>query len=103
MTTTCTSYCVCGRLSIHLAAQIADFLLFINNEIHNTTVDLLSGVCHGVGTELSLQPVTGEQFEHRTANRETGAQLDIGAQSFLGRDRQSTFFKARFSTPKHLA
>ena len=61
--------------------------------------DLLNEVCHGVGTEPSLQPVTGEQFEHRTANREDGARLDIVVQSFWGRDRSSAFFDVRVFNP----
>ena len=52
----------------------------------------MNEVCHNVKIEPGLQPVTGEQFEHRTANREDGARLDIVAQSFWGRDRQSAFF-----------
>ena len=52
-------------------------------------------VCHCVGTEPSLQPVTGEHFEHIFANREDGANLDIVAQSFWGKDRQSAFFYVR--------
>ena len=60
--------------------------------------------CHSVGTEPSLQPITGEQLEHRTANREDGARLDIVAQSFWERDRQSAFFDVRvFKTLTHLA
>ncbi len=45
----------------------------------------MSEVCHNVKIEPGLQPVTGEQFEHRTANREDGARLDIVAQNFWGR------------------
>ena len=37
------------------------------------TATLMSEVCHNVKIEPGLQPVTGEQFEHRTANREDGA------------------------------
>ncbi len=59
------------------------------------TATLMSEVCHNVKIEPGLQPVTGEQFEHRTANREDGARLDIVAQSFWGRDRQSAFFDVR--------
>ena len=81
--------------NMHLAAQGADFLLFVTMRF----ADLLSGVCHSVGTEPSLQPVTGEQFEHRTANREDGARLDIVTQSFWGRDRQSAFFDVRVFNP----
>ena len=59
----------------------------------------MSEVCHSVGVEPSLQPVTGEHFEHRTANREDGARLDIVAQSFWGRDRQRAFFDVRVFNP----
>ena len=59
----------------------------------------MSEVCHNVKIEPGLQPVTGEQFEHRTANREDGARLDIVAQSFWGRDRQSAFFDVRVFNP----
>ena len=52
-----------------------------------------------VGTEPCLQPVTGEQLRHRTANREDGACLDIMAESFWGRDRQRTFFDVRVFNP----
>ena len=44
-------------------------------------------------SRASVQPVTGEQFEHRTANREDGARLDIVAQ------RQSAFFDVRVFDP----
>ena len=57
---------------------------------------MMHEVCHSVGIEPSLQSITGEQFEHKTANCEDGAQLDIVAQNFWGRDRQSAFFDVRF-------
>jgi hypothetical protein len=59
----------------------------------------MSEGCHCVGIEPNLQPVPQEQFEHRTANREDGARLDIVAQSFWGRDRQSAFFDVRVFNP----
>ena len=59
-----------------LAAQEADFLLFVTTRFATLP---LSEV---VGVEPSLHPVTGEHFECRTANREDGARLDIVAQSF---------------------
>ena len=70
-----------------------------HNEIRDITASLMSEVCHAVGTEPCLQPVTGEQLTHRTANREEGARLDIVAQSFWGRDRQSAFFDVRVFNP----
>ena len=56
-----------------------------------------------MGTEPSLQSVIGEQFEHRTTNREDGAQLDIVTQSFWGRDRQCAFFDVGVFNRMHLA
>ena len=56
-------------------------------------------MCHNVGSEPILQPVTGEQLLHRTANREDGARLDIVAESFWGRDRQRAFFDVRVFNP----
>ena len=79
------SHCVRGHhftIEHALSCSRGGFPSIRHNEIRNITADLLSEVCHSVGTELSLQPVTGEQFEHRTANREDGARLDIVAQSF---------------------
>ena len=96
------SHCVCGQhftIEHALSCSRGGFPSIRHNEIRKTTADLLSGVCHSVGTEPSLQPVTGEQFEHRTANREDGARLDIVAQSFWGRDRQSAFFDVRVFNP----
>ena len=44
----------------------------------------VSEVCHAVGTEPCMQPATGEELKHRTANREDGARMDIVAQNFWG-------------------
>ena len=59
----------------------------------------MSEVCHVVGKEPNLQPVTEERLTHRTANREDGARLDIVAESFWGRDRQRAFFDVRVFNP----
>ena len=70
-----------------------------HNEIRDITASLMSEVCHAMGTEPCLQPVTEERLTHRTANREEGARLDIVAQNFWGRDRQSAFFDVRVFNP----
>ena len=96
------SQCVCGQqFSIEhaLSCSRGGFPSIRHNEVCNITANLMSEVCHSVGTEPSLQPVTGEQFEHRTANREDGARLDIAAQGFWGRDRQRAFFDVRVFNP----
>ena len=96
------SHCVCGHgftIEHALSCPRGGFPSIRHNEIRNITADLLNEVCHSVGIEPSLQPVTGEQFEHRTAIRDDGARLDIVAQSFWGRDRQSAFFDVRVFNP----
>ena len=85
--------------SMHSAVQEVGSLPFNTMKFATFTANLMSGVCHSVGTKPSLQPVTGEQFEHRTANREDGARLDIAAQGFWGRDRQGAFFDVRVFNP----
>ena len=70
-----------------------------HNEIRDITADLLTEVCHGVGTEPHLQPITEEQLSYRSANREEGARLDIVAENFWGRDRQRSFFDVRVFNP----
>ena len=66
-----------------------------HNEIKDITAEFLTEVCHGVGTEPCLQPVTGERLAMRSANREDGARLDIVADNFWGCDQQRAFFDVR--------
>ena len=40
-----------------------------------------------------------KQFAYRTANTDDGARLDVVAESFWGRDRQSAFFDIRVFNP----
>ena len=70
-----------------------------HNEVWNIATALLTEVCHGVGIELHLQPITEEQLLFRTANREDGACLDIVAKNVWGRDRQRSFFDVRVFNP----
>ena len=70
------SHCVRGQhftVEHTLSCPRGGFPSIRHNEIRNITADVMSEVCHSVGTEPSLQPITGEQFEHRTANREDSA------------------------------
>ena len=39
-------------------------------------------MCHSVEVEPSLQPLTGESFQHRLANIEDGACLDVVVNGF---------------------
>ena len=53
-----------------------------HNELRDITAELLTEVCHSVGIEPTLQPLTGEQFSYRSANVEDGARLDVVAEGF---------------------
>ena len=70
-----------------------------HNKLCDITTELMSEVCHNVGTEPSLQPITGEHLIHRTANREDGSRLDVAADSFWDNDRQRAFFDIRVFNP----
>ena len=59
----------------------------------------MSDVCHNVGLEPTLQPITGERLHYSTANTEDGARVDIKAQGFWENDRQCAFFDIRVFNP----
>ena len=96
------SHCVCGHqftVDHALSCPRGGFPSIRHNEIRDITADLLSEVCHNVGTEPCLQPITGEQLTYSTANREDGARLDVVAESFWGKNRQRAYFDVRVFNP----
>ena len=60
---------------------------------------MLTEVCHNVRVEPELQPLTGEEMQHKTANLEEGARLDIHVKSFRGSLHESAFFDVRVFNP----
>jgi len=100
------SRCVCDQrfTTEHaLSCSLGGFPSIRHNEIRDITAEFLTEICHGVGTEPCLQPVTGERLAQRSANREDGARLDIVAEDFWGRDRQLHFLMYGFLTHSHRA
>ena len=96
------SHCVCGAqftIEHALSCHCGGFTSIRHNEVHDITADIMTEVCHGIGVEPHLQPVTGEHLTYRTANREDGACLDIVAESFWGWDRQRAYFDVRVFNP----
>ena len=90
--------CSCGKqftVEHALSCPHGGFPSIRHNELRDITAEFLSEVCHNVGTEPPLQPITDEHLIHRTANREDGARLDVAAESFWGSDRQRAFFDIR--------
>ena len=69
-----------------------------HNELRDLTARALTEVCHNVGTEPQLQPLSGEILLLRSANREDGARLDIVADNFWG-NGQRAYFDVRVFHP----
>ena len=92
------SHCICGH---HFTVEHAficshgGFPSIHHNELRDITAGFLTKVCHNVGTEPPLQPLSGEQLRLRSANKEDEARLDIAAVNFWGRDRNRVFFDIR--------
>ena len=59
----------------------------------------MSEVCHNVGIEPTLQPLSGETMSYQTANSTDGARLDVKAQGFWGCETQCAFFDVRVFNP----
>ena len=84
--------CICGaQFSVEhaLTCPSGGFTFIRHNEIRDLTANLLSEVCHGVHTELDLQPLMGETFSLQTANGQDNARLDISARGFWGERQPS--------------
>ena len=86
-------------LSMHaLGCPCGGFPSIRHNELRDITAELLTEVCHCVGVEPTLQPLTGEQFSYRSANVEVGARLDVVAEGFWVR-RQKAYFDVKVFNP----
>ena len=84
------SSCVCGKqftVEQTLGCPCGGFPSIRHNELRDITAELLTEVCHSVGVEPILQPLTGEQFSYRSANVEDGPTwmwlLESSTESFL--------------------
>ena len=96
------SHCICGHsftIEHALSCTRGGFPSIRHNELRDITAGLLTEVCHNVGTEPQLQPLSGEQLILQSANREDGARLDIAADDFWGGDRNRAFFDVRVFSP----
>ena len=66
-----------------------------HNAVRDITAQLLTEVCPNVDFEPQLQPLSGERFPLRSTNVEDNARLDIRAQNFSNKSKQTTFFDVR--------
>ena len=66
----------------------------------NTSISLVEHINYLVcSTEPTLQPITGEVFNHATTITEDGARLDIAANGFWGSRLERAFFDVRVFNP----
>ena len=96
------SSCVCGssfQVDHALSCHRGGFPSIRHNELRDLTAHLLTEVCSNVGVEPALQPLGSERMDYRSANTEDSARLDIKADNFWNRDRQSAFFDIRVFNP----
>ncbi len=97
--------CSCGvafTIDHAMICHTAGFPTIRHNEIRDITASLVTEVCHNVATEPSLQPLSGEILNHRTANKEDGARLDIRVRGFWN-GAQDAFFDPNASTCRSLS
>ena len=97
------SHCACGVSfdSCHaLTCSKGGLTIARHNEIRDLTASLISEVCSDVEVEPRLQPLSGEQFLHASANRDAEARLDIKARGFWGGAFECAFFDVRVFNPR---
>ena len=70
-----------------------------HDHIRDLTALLMTVVCKNVEIEPTIQPLSGETFQNRTANKEDNARQDIRAQGFWGGQKESAFFDIRVFNP----
>ena len=76
------SKCVCGQnFSVEHAftCKIGGFVTIRHNEIRDFTAEILREVCHDIQVEPMLTPLSGENFQYRTANTDRDARPDVAA------------------------
>ncbi len=94
--------CVCGaKFAVDhlLSCQRGGFPSLRHNEIRDLTATLLTEVCSDVKIEPTLQEVTTETMDRRTANISDGARLDIAANGLWGGRHERTLMDVRVFNP----
>ena len=96
------STCVCGKtFSIEhaLTCPCRGYPSIRHNKLRDITATLLTEVCHSVGTEPGLQPLSGEFLKYKTANDADDARVDIVAENFWCRNRQKNYLDVKVFNP----
>ena len=96
------SKCECGNtfnVEHALSCAKGGFPSLRHNEVRDITASLLTEVCSEVCVEPDLQPVTSDQLNGASANRQDGARLDVSANGVWGGRFQKTYFDVRVFNP----
>ena len=94
--------CPCGvKFSVEHAFSCPKvvFPTIKHNEIHDLTASLLTEVCHEVQVELTLQPLSGEYFDHTTLKTEDVAHLDVAMNRFSGGRYEKSYVDVKVFNP----
>ena len=95
------THCDCGMsMSVDhaLICHKGGYPSIRHNEIRDLSAALLSEVCSSTSIEPGLQPLSGEDLDYETANRDKEARLDIKTTGFW-RSGQDAFFDVRVFHP----
>ena len=92
------SNCACGApitMEHAISCTKGGFHTHWHNDIRTLTANMLTEVCHEVGTQPHLQPFNGELLAKATAIRDNNARLDISASGFGGGSTEKAMFDIR--------
>ena len=86
--------CPCGDkfdLQHALSCKKGGFVAQRHNELRDLAADLLAQVCKDVAVEPPLEKLSGETFQHKSANTSDEARLDVSARGVLVKGPKSFF------------
>uniref|UniRef100_A0A1X7TXA2 Uncharacterized protein n=1 Tax=Amphimedon queenslandica TaxID=400682 RepID=A0A1X7TXA2_AMPQE len=77
--------CACGKsftVTHSLMCVFGGLITQRHNDIHDLSASLFQDVCPKVTREPTIQPLTGESLQYKTASSDDKARLDISAEGF---------------------
>ena len=95
------SICACGEnfnVNHAFTCKRGGFVIIRHNEIRDFTAEILREVCQDVEVEPMLTPLTGENFQYRTAITDNCARLDVAARGVWTRGSRA-FFDVKVFNP----
>ena len=81
-----------------LSCTKVGFPTLCHNKVRDLTASFLIEVCSNVAVEPDLQQLSGAKLSGASSNGDEGAQMDVAADGFGGKRRESDFFDIWVST-----